>query len=118
MENAMHCLVNYTETQDKRELATLAAHLRSAWEDAQQHRRWMFAGKQAYKLDKREDDNRPRLLTEEENKKIQRFPPKPPASNWGRRPNMQFGRDQAQPQTHSQPKGKCKGKGKVKRKQM
>ena len=66
----------------------MAANLRSAWEDTQQHRRDLFAGKQAYKLDKREDDNRPRLLTDVENKKIQRFPPKPPASNWGaRRPN-------------------------------
>ena len=113
MENAMQLLLNYTETNDKKDLTTLAAHLRSAWEDTQQHRRWLLAGKQAYKLEKRQDDTRPRLLTEEENKKIQRFP-KPTASNWGnRRPNMN-GRDQAQFST-SQPKEKGQGKGERKR---
>ena len=70
LELAMHALVHHVETDDKQALLHTAAWIRSAWEDLHQQRRHTLAGKLSYKLEKRADDNRPRLLTAEEETKI------------------------------------------------
>ena len=46
------------------------ALIRSAWEDLRQMRRDKIAGRQRAKLDKRPDDIKPRLLSAEEEAKI------------------------------------------------
>ena len=84
MEACMHAIVHHIETGEPKELGVAGAWARSAWEDLQQNRRNLMAGKQAFKLDPRPDDTRPKLLTKEEEQKIHRPRPKPSASKfWG-----------------------------------
>ena len=84
-EQAMHMMVNYMECNDKRKLGMAAALIRSSWEDLNQNRRKLLAGKQAHKLEPRIDDDRQRLLTREEEQKVR---PTPTRSTQG------FGRPQ------------------------
>lgn len=71
LENCMHTLVHALETNNPASISTAAAFVRSAWEDIHQLRREMIAGKGRSKLDRRTDDNRARLLTTEEEHKVQ-----------------------------------------------
>ena len=110
-EIATHQLVHHLESGDRQSLGAAAAYIRSTWEDLQQQRRGLLAGRQSFKLDRRTDDNKARLLSKEEEQKITRGPrPKPRArSFWG---------EPSQPQETHIPKpthpkrGRGKGKGK------
>jgi biotin-(acetyl-CoA carboxylase) ligase len=70
LENAMQQLVKSLEQGDPQVITTAGALIRSAWEDLHQARRENLAGRQRAKLDKRADDIKPRLLTAEEETKI------------------------------------------------
>ena len=119
LEHAMHMLTHHLETGDNESIGIGAAWIRSAWEDMHQQRRSLMAGKQAFKLDPRTDDTRPRLLTKEEEQKIQRQRrPKPRARPfWGESQSSNF-RPTEQPhyrsKTPTTPRGKGRGKGKGK----
>lgn len=69
MEDCMQHMVAAMEG-DRHGVNTAAALARSAWEDLHQMRREHLAGRQRSKLQKREDDQKPRLLTAEEEAKI------------------------------------------------
>jgi hypothetical protein len=71
MERTMHSIVHFLETGDKSALGMAAAQTRSAWEDLLQQRRGLIAGKGGQRiLDPRPDDIRPRLLSKEEEQKM------------------------------------------------
>ena len=70
LEHAMNMMVHGLEMNDRQFTGVAAAWVRSAWEDLNQQRRYLIAGKQSFKLDHRADDNRPRLLTKEEEQQI------------------------------------------------
>ena len=119
MEKAMNLLVQQIEKgdQDHRALALAATCCRSAWEDLQQHRRSLYAGKAAHALPRRPDDQRPRLLTPEEEEKIRKVqrPTKPRSrSFWGEATssNSSWGKGaQNRNRSNSRQRGKGKGKG-------
>ena len=71
VEAAMHLMLRSLEEDDKDHVVQAFAWLRSSWEDQLQTRRRSFAGHQSWKLDPRKDDNKPRLVTIEEEKKLQ-----------------------------------------------
>lgn len=117
MENAMHALVGSQETENRQQVAEAAAWVRSAWQDIHEHRRRMLAGRQSWKLEKRPDDTRTRLLTKEEEEKIAKGkrPQQPQARRqfWGETQHW----NQGNPSQSSNPfpkKGKGQGKGKGK----
>lgn len=119
LEHAMHMITHHLETGDQEAIGIGAAWIRSAWEDMHQQRRTLMAGKQAFKLDPRADDTRPRLLTKEEEQKIQRQRrPKPRARPfWGEAQSSNFRPTEAphyRSKTPTTPRGKGKGKGKGK----
>ena len=68
MENTMHLITYHFETGDKTALAMATAISRSAWEDINQQLRALLVGKDLQVLDKRKDDERPRVLSEAEDK--------------------------------------------------
>jgi hypothetical protein len=70
IEAALHLLMRSCEEDDKQHMLQACAWLRSSWEDQLQIRRRAFAGRQSWKLDPRTDDNKPRLVTTEEEKKL------------------------------------------------
>ena len=70
IEVGLHLMTHFLETGNKGALGGAAAWQRSAWEDLQQQRRQFLAGREAWKLDRRKDDQAVKLLTEEEEKKI------------------------------------------------
>ena len=115
-EHALHALVNSQEKEDRQSIAQAAAFIRSSWEDTQQLRKNIMAGKQSYKLDKRQDDDRPRLLTKEEEQRITKtrknFVPRA-RTMWGDTPatSSNQGQPNHTPAPH-RPRGKGKGKGK------
>jgi len=115
LEDSMHSMVHMLETDDKEQIKICAALIRSAWEDCNHNRRCLLAGKERVKLDKRIDDNRPMLLSKEEEGKI--------ARGTGFRQPRQLFPQQGYNQGHNQPyrarsnsqhRGKGKGKGKGK----
>jgi hypothetical protein len=120
LEAAMHLMVHYFESKDKGALAASGAYLRSASEDVLQQRRTFMAGRQAWKLPRRADDNRPTLLTEDEEKKLK--PDRQPRTEYRfRPPQQQVGASSSsrwEPRWESRPpfrtpsRGKGKGKGK------
>ena len=63
--------------KNKKHLSQAGALIRSGWEDAHQNRRKLLAGKGKAALDARIDDQRPRLLTKEEEEKTRKFHPRP-----------------------------------------
>ena len=67
---AMNLLTQYLESNDQSNIGTAAAWIRSAQQDNREQRRALMAGKQAWKLDPRQDDEKPRLLSAEEEKRI------------------------------------------------
>ena len=122
IEIAMHEMVQQQEVQDPRSLEIIAAMLRSAWEDVQQQRRTLMAGRQAPKLDTREDDNRARLLSKEEEEKVakgraaraQSFRANPDWRSRSAPGNAKPFNFSKFPTTAKQGKGKGNGKGKGK----
>ena len=70
VEAAMHLLLRSLEEDDKDHVIQAFAWLRSSWEDQLQIRRRSLAGEQSWKLDPRADDNKPRLVSLEEEKKL------------------------------------------------
>ena len=72
IELGLHLLTHYLETGNRAAIGGAAAWYRSAWEDLNQQRRQFLAGKEAWKLGRRNDDHAGRLLTEEEEKKLSR----------------------------------------------
>jgi hypothetical protein len=120
IEASMHLMVHFLEHRQDSTLAEAAALQRSAWEDLQQNRRSLLAGKQSFKLQPRSDATRPKLLTEEEQKKI--YQPKPKFRQF--KGNQQWGKKSQDPPstssssfTFSSSKGKGKGKGRSKSQQ-
>ena len=109
LEEAMQHMVHSLETHDPQGIQVAAGFVRSAWEDLNQGRRELFAGRQRNKLDKRTDDNRPRLLTREEEIKIQQAPRF--QGNKGQGNKQAYPRQQYPRQEQPQGKGKGKGKG-------
>ena len=57
MEEAINMSIHMVETQDNSHITVQTALMRSAWEDLQQSRRHLLAGRQSNKLDPRTDDN-------------------------------------------------------------
>ena len=120
LEMLMHCMVHEEEKRDHSEAEVIAALARSAWEDLQQQRRSLIAGRQMSKLDIREDDSRARLLSKEEEEKVakgraaraqQQFRATP---DWRNTSQTGFAKpyyNKWQPAS-KQGKGKGKGKGK------
>ena len=110
MEELLNMYIHLAETKDMQHLKMATALARSAWEDLQQSRRHLMAGKQSHKLEPRTDDQTPKLLTKEEEKRlrdrpIQRWRPQPQSDlqttassseNTGKKPAWTG-------------KGKCKG---------
>ena len=114
LELVLNLLVHYLESGDRSAIGAAAAWSRSAFEDTMQQRRQLLAGRQSYKLEKRPDDNRPRLLSEEEEKKINK--PSAMAFSWAQnqqkeQPFQQSARPSERYQRRC-PRGKGKGKGK------
>jgi hypothetical protein len=115
MEHAMHTLVDFVETNEKQSLLHTAAMIRSAWEDLHQQRRQTLAGRQSFKLDKRSDDNRARLLTQEEESKIVRPRPQPrPTRFWGDTSSSSKEQQFSQKSFHDKPRTPSRGKGRGK----
>ena len=126
VEGAMNMLVHCAESGDQRSLHVQAAMLRSAWEDLLQMRRSTLAGREFRKLDPRSDDTRPKLLTREEEGKLNKgFSSKVKGKEQNRkdqgpphrfyRDNNWRGRSYSRPNWRSRSSsrtGKGKGKGK------
>ena len=124
MENTMHLITHHFETGDKTALAMAAAVSRSAWEDINQQRRALLVGKQVQVLDKRKDDERPRLLSEAEDQRMARASrpsfkqgkgqPRFTKPNWA--PSTSSGggfpRSRSSSNGRARPGGRGKGKGK------
>ena len=71
--NVLNLLVRHFETREPSTLGAVAAWARSAQQDVREQRRHLLAGRQAWKLDPRQDDVRPKPLSPEEDKKIKRY---------------------------------------------
>ena len=123
MEMCLHLMAQFMDGNNRSSLAATAAWLRSAWQDALESRRQFLAGPQAWKLPPRPDDKKPRLFSEEEEKKLVR-----PMARTGMKTSYQWGQDHEDRQPRprgrwvqadrsrstSRPYGKGKGKGKGK----
>lgn len=114
LEMGLHLTVQFAETKDMTALAIASAYFRSSWEDLQQGRRQLIAGKQSRKLEPRADDTTPKLLSKEEEKQIfkPRFnqPPWKPQGQATSQPTNWYGW-QNQNKWKGPGKGKGKGKG-------
>ena len=112
LEHAMNMLVHHAEGSDPQSLQVVAAMLRSSWEDVQQNRRGLLAGKQVGKLAPRTDDDRVRLLTKEEEDKVRQgqATQKPFKARRQWRPKQSY--DYVPWKKPSKGGGKGKGKGK------
>ncbi len=98
MEIVMHLLTHHLETGDKGALGGAAAWTISAWQDINEQRRTYLAGRQAWKLDSRQVDKRPKLRTQNEEKKM-----KPQYSGKGRgRPGTSWAWAQSETRTPPQ----------------
>ena len=115
----MNSLVSHLETGDRKALGVTAALVRSAWQDLHEQRRSLLAGgKGKNLLEKRPDDERTRLLTPQEEEKINKAH-KPSAKAkkfWGRNDGPQQPRPPQHPggfrgRTRSRSQNRGKGKG-------
>jgi hypothetical protein len=127
LEVAMHLLTQSMDTSQVISMVQAAAWIRSGWEDLQQQRRSYMAGRQAWKLDQRSDDQKAKLLSPEEEKKIKvpsRPKTQPPArsvatSSWH---NQEWTgpkwkpREHERPRSFTQSRSRKGGKGKAKQK--
>ena len=94
--------------------------MRSAWEDCNESRRKVLAGKGKSTLSKRADDTRPRLMSTEEKDKVRRAKAqatRQTVSNWRGRDEAQSSNRQRSWSTGSRGKGKGKGKARAKAEQ-
>ena len=120
LEQCMHLLVHYCESGDRKSMVEGAAFCRSAWEDLQQQRRGLLAGKQSFRLEPRVDNTKARLLTKEEEAKLVRTP-RPTFRRPNERPTWMNAQQPSSSNAFRRsysgsrpptPKGKGKGKGK------
>ena len=65
-------MTHHLETSDPHALGLAGALVRSSWEDLQQNRRRLLAGRAQFALKPREDNDQPRLLDKEEEDKVRR----------------------------------------------
>ena len=72
LEAAMNLMVAQLETNDAARMAMAGAMIRSAWEDLNENRRRLMAGRQTYTLDQRKDMDQTRLLSTEEAEKVRK----------------------------------------------
>jgi hypothetical protein len=121
MEMVLHNLIELLETGERNQIGVAAAWARSAWQDLHEQRRRLLAGgKGANFLERRPDEQKTRLLTPQEEEKIQRAKrPLAKAKNaWGSNdgpktfnPSTPTHRAnfRGRPRSRSQPGGKGKG---------
>jgi hypothetical protein len=112
LEGTMQLLVDHFERGEVQSLQLAAALARSSWEDCQQARRTLLAGKGGGSiLERRNDDERPKLLTPEEEQKLrqQRQQQQKARGRDRFRSNSRFRSTSGQ--FHGKGKGKGKGKG-------
>ena len=118
LEVLMHILVGIVDGGDKKDLCRVGALARSSWQDMQEQRRSLLAGRNRNQLARRVDDDSHRLLTHEEEEKISKANrPKAKARNfWGEndRGYSQQRYSQHRPRSLSRGRGKGKGKGRGK----
>jgi hypothetical protein len=70
IEYALHNIVHHLETGEKAKIGIAAAWARSAWQDLQEQRRQLLAGGRGRTLlERRPDEQKPRLLTPRRKKK-------------------------------------------------
>ena len=125
MENTMHLITHHFERGDKTALALAAAISRSAWEDINQKRRALLVAKHVQVLDRRKDDERPRLLSEAEDQRVARASrpnfkqgkgqPRFTKPNWAPSTSSSSGgfvRSRSSSNSRTRPVGSGKGKGK------
>ena len=72
MENTMHLITHHFETGEKTALAMAAAISWSVWEDINEQRWALLVVKHVQVLDKRKDEERPRLLSEADDQRMAR----------------------------------------------
>ena len=72
LETALHAMTHHLETSDPHALGLAGALVRSSWEDLQQNRRRLIAGRAQFALKPREDNDQPRLLDKDEEDKVRR----------------------------------------------
>jgi hypothetical protein len=123
IEYALHNIVHHLETGEKAKIGIAAAWARSAWQDLQEQRRQLLAGGRGRTLlERRPDEQKPRLLTPQEEEKINRAKrPQAKAKNvWGTNggphppaapPNHPPDFRGQQHRSRSRTRGKGKGKG-------
>jgi hypothetical protein len=66
----LNILADFIENEDHTNIGLAAAFIRSAQQDIREQRRGLLAGRQAWKLDPRKDDEKTKLLTAEEEKRM------------------------------------------------
>ena len=91
LEGCMNLIIHLLEDVNGRQssLGKAAGLVRSLYEDILQKRRQLFAGRQSHQLERREDDNSIRLLSREEEKKVNE---KTRTSNKSSHNNKKYGR--------------------------
>ena len=72
LERVMQEMFQALEEDDKSKMLKAGAFARSAWEDLHQQRRRLMVGRQAGALDGRPDEDKPRLLSKEEEQKLRK----------------------------------------------
>ncbi len=113
VEHCMNMLICSLDTGNTKDTHAAGAFARSAFEDLQQIRKELYAGKQKRQLEPRADDTRERLLTREEEEKVAK------ARSIGRRQQpQQYRNDRSNhywtkptPRSDFNKRGKGKGKG-------
>lgn len=121
LEAAMHLMVAQLETGDSKNMGLASAMIRSAWEDLNENRRHLAAGRQRYALEQRQDITEARLLTKEEEEKVRKArafnpgsrgrrpePPDASSTSWTGNWKPNYSQNWTKP---SQGRGKGKGKG-------
>ena len=68
----MHGLVDFSENPNPENLGVVGSLVRSAWEDLQENRKRILAGRNQHVLEPRPDMDAPRLLTREEEEKLRK----------------------------------------------
>ena len=122
METAMNLMVAQLETGDASRMATAGAMIRSAWEDLNENRRRLMAGRQSYALEARKDMDQTRLLTKEEAEKVRKArsskATQPATQGKGNNAPRQWKPDwNTQGQSTWKPSGKGRGRGKGQKEQ-
>jgi hypothetical protein len=110
LETALNAMTHHLETSDPHSLGLAGALVRSSWEDLQQNRRRIMAGRAQFALKPREDNDQPRLLDKDEEDKVRRArQPRPQGKGKGY--FAPSGQSQGQGSSHSKGFGKGFGRG-------